>query len=457
MNENYNYTTIHNKDLEYTILSNLMNYQNLYPQYQEMLSVDLFEYPSCKGTFIAIKAISEDGDMPDLLTVNMYLSKNPIKDAPDAAELSVIYSFTVTCVNFERDLSVLVDMAKRRRYWKFAENLIKLSLDPTSDMSEADNHIEALREESVKHTSGVYDMKAINDALTERVAQNTVDEKANMITTGFKFIDEKGGFQLTDLNIIGGATSMGKTTLALNMLVNGAKSGVPSMFFSLEMTIEQVAARINAPISGVSSSLLLFKKLYTSQLRDFEKAKDESNALPIYIDDSSKDIETIKSKIRSMALKKGVKVFYIDFMQRILKPKYMRESEASFYENLSNDLKNLAKELKVCIVPLTQLNREARNEDPRPTLQKIKASSGIEQAADNVIFIYRPGYYGKRHKFRPELDPDNSAEIIIDKGRNYGKGSGYVGYKPELSLFYDLDAGVPEPVTSAPKQKELPF
>ena len=203
--------------------------------------------------------------------------------------------------------------------------------------------------------------------------------------------------------------------------------------------------------------LWLLKKLYNTQQKDFEKAKGVSNKFPIYVDDSSSTIEAIKEKIRSMAVKKGVKVFYIDFLQRVRKPKNMRESEASFYEYVSNDLKDLAKELKVCIVLIVQLNRELKDMDPRPTLSKIKASSGIEQAADTVVFIYRPGYYGKQHKYRPTLDPNQSAEIIIAKGRNTGTGSFYVGYKPELSLFYDYDAGIPEPVTTAPQQQALPF
>ena len=446
-----------NTDLEYQILSNLMNYPNLFTEYRDMLSEKLFSNARCRSVFNAIKEVRDTGDVPDLLTVSMYVMQHPSEDAPDAAELATIYGFAATSVNFHKEVCILIDMAKRRQLFVLGHKLIKAGTDITFDIEDIDSEIEAYREESFQPATDFYDMKAINGALTERVKQNTVDEKANMVSTGFSYIDDKGCVQFTDFVVIGGATSMGKTTLALNMLVNGAKAGIPSMFFSLEMTVQQLAARINAPICGVSSSLLLFKKLYTSQLRDFEKAKGVTNDLPIYIDDSSSNLEAIKEKIRSMAIKKGVKVFYIDFLQRMTKPKNMRESEASFYENACNDLKNLAKELKVCIVVLVQLNRDANNVDPRPTLSKIKASSGIEQAADTVMFVYRPGYYGKQHKFRPTLDANKSAEIIIAKGRNTETGSFYVGYKPELSLFYDFDAGEPEPVTSAPQQQGLPF
>ena len=449
--------TIHNMELEYQILSNLMNYPNLFPEYRELLNVDLFSYPACKATFDAIREVSDAGDVPDILTVGMYLMEHPIKDAPDSAQLATIYSFSVSAANFEREVYMLADMAKRRRCFVLGHKLISAGTDPTVDVADIDKDIEEYREENCKSAVDFYDMRAINSALSERVQQNTINEKANMVTTGFSYIDDKGGFQYTDLVVLGGATSMGKTTMAVNMLVNGAKAGIPSMFFSLEMTIQQLSARINAPICGVSSSLLLFKKLFTTQLRDFEKAKGISNDYPIYIDDSSNSIETIKEKIRSMAIKKGVKVFYIDFLQRVKKPKSMKESEASFYEAVCNDLKDLAKELKVCIVIICQLNRDANNSDPRPTLSKIKASSGIEQAADHVVFIYRPGYYGKQHKYRPTLDPNKSAEIIIAKGRNVETGSFYVGYKAELSIFYDLDAGEPDSNPMAPREQGLPF
>jgi replicative DNA helicase len=230
------------------------------------------------------------------------------------------------------------------------------------------------------------------------------------------------------------------------------------MLFTLEMTVEQVAARINASFSGVSSGLMLYKKLRTDQIRDFERAKSVSDGLPIYVDDSSRSYDRIKGGIRFNAIRRGVKVFYIDFLQRISKPASMRESEAQFYETLSNDFKDLAKDLKVCIVALSQFNREVKDADPRPTLSKFKASSGIEQAADTALLLYRPGYYGKRHRQRPELDPERSAEIIIGKGRNIGTGSFYVGFSPELSQFNDIeapdDAQSPIPV---PAEKELPF
>jgi replicative DNA helicase len=222
------------------------------------------------------------------------------------------------------------------------------------------------------------------------------------IHTGFKMIDDRGGFETGDLVVIGGATSIGKTTLAINILVNSAKTGIPSMFFSLEMTIQQISARI------------------------------VSNELPIYIDDSANSIEAIKEKIRSMAIKKGVKVFFIDFLQRMWKLNNIKENEVHFYEAVCNELKDLAKKLKVCIVIICQLNRGTNDNNPRPSLSMLP--NDIETAPDTIIFIYRPGYYGKRHKYRPDLDPNTTAELIIAKGRNMWTGSSYCHYEPIIGF-----------------------
>lgn len=452
---------LYSEELEEQVLSNLLNYSELIGQYGEVLSEEMFHNPKHKALYRAIRSVYDEGETPDLPTVGMYLMRNPDSLAPEAWELAKISSTAASSVNFPQNTDTLLDLAKRRKYWALGHRLISAGTDITTEISEIDKEIDTVREENLSASKDVYDMRAVNEALSLRIQQNCNDERANMIPTGFELIDEKGGFQLTDLNVIAGATSQGKSTLAVNMLVNAARKGVAGMMFTLEMTIEQLAARINAPLSGVNSSLMLYKKLRTDQLRDFEKAKAVSNSLPIYIDDSSTNYEKIKDSIRANAKKRKVKVFFIDYIQILSSTRKRQDGDAQFLETICRELKNLAKELRVCIVVLSQLNRDAKESDPRPTLSKIKASSGIEQAADTVIMIYRPGYYGKKHKYRPDLDADKTSEIIIGKGRNIGTGSGYVGFKPELSQFYDLLPDVEgekdKPAKEPQEETKLPF
>lgn len=452
--------TLHNREIEQIVLSNLLNYSNLMGQYAEAMNEELFFDPKHKVLFRAICAVYDNGEAPDMINTGLFLMQHPETFAPEAWEVAEISGKAASSVNFSQNIEVLADMSKRRKYWTLGHKLIAAGIDPTLSIDEVDKDIDDIREQNLQAARDVYNMKAVNKALTERVEQNFRNERATMIPTGYEYIDEKGGFQLTDFNVIAGSTSQGKTTLAVNIMVNAAIRGIPCMFFTLEMTVVQLGARINAPLSGISSGLILFKKLYTDQLRALEQAKATSDQYPIYIDDTSTSYEKIKDSIRANAIKRGVKLFIIDYLQVLSSTRNGRESEAQFFERVSRELKNLAKELKVCIVPLSQMNREVKDADPRPTLSKMKASSGIEQAADTVLMVYRPGYYGKRHKYRPDLDPDKTSEIIVGKGRNIGgTGSFYVGFKPELSQFYDLEPKNDDIRDERPQaeQGKLPF
>ena len=449
-------SVLHNEGIEMSVLSNLLSYPDLLPQYQEVMSDELFFNPTHKVVYNAIKHVYDEGEAPDILTVGMYLMKNPQANAPNPDDLAGISSYSMSSANFAYNIDVLRNLAKRRRYWVLGTKLVSVGTDLTIDIDHVDKDIDRIREENLQQSSGVFNMQAVNDALAERIEKNCNDDRASMVPTGFKLIDERGGFQLTDFNVIAGATSQGKSTLAINMLVNAAKAGVPGMFFTLEMTIEQLAARINSPFSGVSSAVMLYKKMRTDQIREFERAKKFSEKLPIYIDDTSTNFEKIKDVIRSFAIKRKVKVFFIDYVQVLSSTRKRQDSEAQFLETVCRELKNLAKELKVCIVALSQLNREAKDSDPRPSLSKLKGSGGIEQAADTIVFIYRPGYYGKRHRYRPELDPDSTAEMIIGKGRNIGVGTGSVGFRAENTYFYDLDSKEQALIPKA-EQQPLPF
>lgn len=452
--------TLHNDEVERSVLSNLMNYPYLMGQWQEVLNDELFYHPKYRTLYRTIKAIYDEGDVADLLTVGMYLMKHPDSTAPEMYELTEISGCAMSSVGFEQNVEVLADLTKRRKYWMLGQRLIAAGTDYSVNIDEVDGEIDKIREQNLSASHDVYDMKAVNQALTERIGNNLKDERATMIPTGFSYIDENGGFQLTDFDVIGAATSQGKTTLAINIMLYAAKLGVTGMFFSLEMTVEQLAARINAPLSGVSSGLMLFKKLYTDQIRRIEEAKKITDKLPIFIDDSSTNYENIKDKIRANAIKRGVKFFIIDYLQILSTVQSRQEGDAQFFERISRELKNLAKELKICIIVLSQMNRRADDSDPRPTLSKLKASSGIEQAADTVLMLYRPGYYGRKHKYRPDLDPNATTEVIIGKGRNIGGvGSFYVRFNAELSQFCDMEPKSEESLSRNPQaeQSSLPF
>lgn len=449
--------TLHNVEIERRVLSNLMIYRDLFQSWQEYLSDDIFYYPKHRIIFNAIKELHDSGEIPELQAVALHLQANPVSGMPELYELADIYGSAVTSATFSQDIAILLDLSKRRRYWNLGQRLIAVGTDLTVNIEDIDSAIDKEREANMQKHGDVYDMRAINASLTARVESNYKEENKTMLATGFPSLDEKGGFQLSDLNLIGGDTSMGKSTFATNVSVNVAKSGVPSMIYTLEMTKDQLAARINAPFSGVPSYISLYKKLRTDQLRFFEQAKATTDSLPLFIVDSLTTYEDIKASIRTNAIKRKVKLFVIDFLQTLGYLRSKNESEASFYERVCRELKNLAKELEICIVLVVQFSRPQNKEsDPRPSKSMIRGSGGIEQAADTILLLYRPNYYGRQHKYRKDI-PDHVTEVIIDKGRNIGgTGTFFADYKNEQFFEYQTNAveGERKPVAT---QEKLPF
>ncbi len=449
--------TLHNEEMERRVLSNLMTYMDLFQSWQEYLSEDVFYYPKHRIIYNAIKELYDNGEIPELQAVVMHLQANPVSGMPEMYEIVDISSSACTSATFSQDIGILLDLSKRRRYWNLGQRLIAVGTDLTVNIDDIDSAIDKEREANIQKQGDVYDMRSINASLTARVESNYREENKTMLATGFPSLDEKGGFQLSDLNLIGGDTSMGKSTFATNVAVNVAKSGVPSMIYTLEMTKDQLAARINAPFSGVPSYISLYKKLRTDQLRFFEQAKSTTDSLPLFIVDSLTTYEDIKASIRTNAIKRKVKLFVIDFLQTLGYLRSKNESEASFYERVCRELKNLAKELEICIVLVVQFSRPQNKEsDPRPSKSMIRGSGGIEQAADTILLLYRPNYYGRQHKYRKDI-PDHVTEVIIDKGRNIGgTGTFFADYKNEQFFEYQTNAveGERKPVAT---QEHLPF
>ena len=218
--------------------------------------------------------------------------------------------------------------------------------------------------------------------------------------------------------------------------MNAAKAGKPVMCYSMEMMAEQIAARINATISKVSSSLIQYKKLYESQFNDVQKAVNETNDLPIYFDDSSTtSAEAIFTSMRASSKKYGIKVFIIDYLQILSSIKSVSDQQ-SFLGEVSRKLKNLAKELNVNVTVLSQLTRN--NQDPMPTLDRLRASGQIAEASDTVLLIWRPSLYGKTSYKDSYAPVEGTAQIIIAKGRNIGTGSFIAGFDADTTNFYDF-------------------
>ena len=254
------------------------------------------------------------------------------------------------------------------------------------------------------------------------------------VATGFAKLDElTSGFQKSDLIIVAGRPSMGKTALCLNIARNAAVDhGVGVGFFSLEMANYQLAMRLLCAEAMVNAHSVRTGRLPKEHWQRLSKSVGKLADAPIYIDDTpAMAVMEIRAKARRLVAEKNVGLFVIDYLQLVRGPKNA-ESRQIEISMISQSLKALAKELNVPVVALSQLSRavEQRGGDRRPILSDLRESGAIEQDADVVLFVYRPEVYE-----RSEIE--GQSEIIIGKQRNGPTGIVKLTFLKDYVLFKD--------------------
>ena len=253
--------------------------------------------------------------------------------------------------------------------------------------------------------------------------------------TGFGEFDRRsGGLQTSDLIIIAADTSSGKTSLAIKIAMN---ANCPIAFYSLEMKKEQIAARMIAIESGVAANDILYSRLGESQITAIDKGVSKLCDKAVYFDDkSTSNIESILASIRSLKIKYGIKGAILDYLQ-ILNVNMKGANKEQQMGDVSRRLKNIAKDLDIWIIALSQLSRDRDN--PMPSLGRLRDSGQIAEAADTVMLIYRPEIYGKTYPepFR-NVSVTNTAMIDVAKGRNIGLMKFIVGFDKPTTNFYEM-------------------
>ncbi|MEM0928562.1 MAG: replicative DNA helicase [Pseudomonadota bacterium] len=342
-----------------------------------------------------------------------------------------------------------------------------LDEDPQKQVEAAEKELYALAE------TGTYGggFQTFESALTDAIqtAQAAFNRGGGLsgISTGMRDLDQKlGGLHPSDLLILAGRPSMGKTALATNIAVNAAKAYVPQKtaegsytakegarvgFFSLEMSADQLASRILAEFSNISSEKIRRGDI---SVQDFEQIHDASlqlNDIPLYIDDTGGlTIAQVAARARRLKRMNGLDLLVIDYLQLLAGSKKVSEGRVQELTEITTGLKALAKELEVPVVALSQLSRQVEaRDDKRPQLSDLRESGSIEQDADVVMFVFREEYYLGRAEPRegtPEhlewqqtMDEVHGvAEVIIGKQRHGPIGTVKLGFQPELTKFGDL-------------------
>jgi replicative DNA helicase len=314
-------------------------------------------------------------------------------------------------------------------------------------------------DDKIKHLTdaitGLYrtERTALIDGYTAaKEAVLSVQKKQKVeIPTGFKFLDAlTGGLQRSDLFIVAGETSQGKTALALNITQSVLDAGRAVVFLSMEMSVPQLMLRMVCTKSGVP------KREAVKRYPEIEATAAGYASSKFFIADvTNNGVQHIMGIIRGACIRHNIDVAVVDYLQLMSdKSKSSREQEIG---HIARSLKNLAKELNICIMLLSQLGRPRQGQNHKPTLSRLRDSGQIEEAADVVMFVYRPEYYGmKEYNGEPT---EGMAELIIAKGRNYGIGSFAVDFEADITRFSrrDYRGGDGEYKPAAEVQDPLPF
>ena len=425
------------REIEEFLLGRIILEPKVLEKHSNLIHENLFQYPLNKEIYSLIIKYKNDGNEVDLITLTNGLKKNH-------ENIAYILSSMVQKGHFEANTTSYIE-ALNNIYQK--NKLIAIAQNIDNGIMNKDNlhHIIASIENDLSKIS-IVKIKTL-DNISSQIQDTLKDINKRMstdgllgIATGFDKIDKfTGGWQETDLVIIGGASSMGKTSFALAILLNACKySNTPSVIFSYEMSSNQLLKRLISMESGVNNSYIINGTLGKDEYLRVNQAIGMLEKLPINIDECNiTSLNYLKSRVREYVSKKEVKLVLVDYLQLVShnNTKSTREQEVS---KVARTLKNLAKELNITIIALSQLNRGVgMRAMGKPTLSDLRESGEIEQASDIVILIHRPEYYGIEHDDKGN-NTKGMANIIFAKGRNIGVGEIPLKFNSNLTKFENV-------------------
>lgn len=422
------------EEAEKLVLATIMTEKNALSDVRELLSVEAFYCQKHREIYKAALKIADRGDFPDIIAVMNELQKDGSNVTP--FELTSISSNSTPYL--QQNAALVFDKYKRRQFFEIGcymqANCFSEENDIVDVLDEAKNRMDGIFSENDNSIFTMQDaIQGVYDNINRNMSGAT---EFTGFPTGFSEFDRRsGGLQTSDLIIIAADTSMGKTSLAIKIAMS---TGCPIAFYSMEMKKEQIAARMLSIESGVAANDILFSKLGNSQLEAIDKGVSRICDKLIYFDDkSTSGIESILASIRSMKVKYGIKGVVVDYLQ-ILNVNMKGANKEQQMGDVSRRLKNIAKDLDIWVIALSQLSRD--RDTPIPSLGRLRDSGQIAEAADVVMLIYRPEVYGKNYPdpFQ-NTSPSNTAMIDVAKGRNIGLMKFIVGFNKPTTNFYEMN------------------
>jgi len=427
-----------NIDIEEIVLATFVNYPESYFKVADQLSVREFSVTETRYIYLAIKELSEVSKI-DIATVTDKLIQKKYTDIvyKQKKGFDLIVMLNNICERVESDMHlqehcrILNGYAKRRELNALGDN-IKVQCNEMVDPMEVINEITT----AIVSIQEMGDIEEFDINEENKKVYKSLDPKKEGELEVKTYINNVDKFiyclEPSELVIIGAAPSMGKTSFALEIFKNQIVNDIPAAFFSLEMGTTQLLNRMYAVESEVSLSKMRTRMLSQNERARINRTIGGFETKKFFIDDRARKISHIANKIRKYVIRHKVKLAIIDYLQLMTcdmgRPNN-REQEISI---ISRTLKELATELAIPIIALSQINRAIhQRSNKRPTLGDLRESGSIEQDADMVIFVHRPAYF----QIEESIPYVENAELIFAKGRSTGVGTVDIKFKSSMTKF----------------------
>ena len=451
-----------NIEAEQAVIGSILVSNDIFDEISTIISSINFYDPMHQKIFEAIESLIYKGMLANPITLKNYIEEE--KDELNVPEnLVKITKFSTSVRQAVEYSKIIYDMFVRRELIKISEQTID-----SAKLNELDTNGQTIIENSERLLFDLAEKGSFNSSLIkfDEAMKQTIEmasaaykneEGIVGVPTGLRDLDDKlGGLHQSDLIIIAGRPSMGKTSLATNIAFNAAQklqdSGKKSSiaFFSLEMSSEQLSTRIISEQARISSNDIRRGRISDEQFDKFLETSKNIAELPLYIDETPAiSIAAMSNRARRIKRLFGLDMIVVDYIQLMRGTTFNKDGRVQEISQITQGLKAIAKELAVPVVALSQLSRQVeQRDDHKPQLSDLRESGSIEQDADVVMFVYREGYYLQRKEPREATvehaewqakmnEVAHLAQIIIGKQRHGPIGNVTLEFEERFTKFKD--------------------
>lgn len=430
---------VHDLECEQSVLGQVINDNRYYYTMAEILTSQMFYDYKHQQLFECIEAIINRGDMADMITLMEECIKRGLQvTALDISEISSKGKW----MNFDAYCRRIEDLYKRRQLWMIGQELINAGENELQDTDEVRqktmNSLQSLTDSPQSSISSALDaVQGIKEIFDEQLKEEGVG-----IKTQFLVISNRGGLRPKSLTLIAAKSGHGKSALALNIAIDAAIEGHPVVYYSLEMSKEELMMREVARQTKLPVNKLLtdYRSMSERQRKDIQDALSKIMRLPIHFDErATTNVSAIVQSIRTIKRKHGIQLAIVDYLQ-ILPRNGSKVNEETALAEAARQLKNVAVSENIAVITLSQISRDQANSEP--DINHIRGSGQIFEAVDNCIFLYRPQANEGNAKYNganANVDPLGTAQLKIAKWRNGSTGAtSIIGFHGEQTEFYEL-------------------